>query len=334
MAGTNNFLVWNPDKDNQLSDANWVSDSQRLGGAENPSIFTSERANKLFYQLTMMVAGFGEMLKAKGYPVSDADAPALIDTLASIVTVADFFSTDIGVADAFEVAIASPIGMPIYFIAAHSITGACTLTTTSVTTKAIKKEIDVALEEGDIIVGQMVGVVYDGTNFQMVGQGGGDMKPPRAIYNNCITGTVVQIKEPIGQEWGGGVVSLSSGALTANTYKELLSFTGSGVLQFCGLAGLPPGAGGHYLGLKIVLDGVTLIDVVSSALVWGGYGFAACGQLKPCKTDPANAGYPLADEDTFVRLEAWTFRKSLSIQVKSSLSETNSCALKYRLYLT
>lgn len=167
---SNDFLQWNPTKANQESDVDWLNDAQRLAGAANPSIFPSERANKLFYQLSTFMAAFGEMLSDKGYTVSDADITVLESVLANVLTMADVYNTDTGAANAYAVAVNSVVGKPVYFIAANSSTGASTLTTNTVT--ASIKNIADEIGAGDIQAGQVVGVVYDGTNYQLISGAG------------------------------------------------------------------------------------------------------------------------------------------------------------------
>lgn len=83
---TSNFLQWNPDKNNQHSDGDWLTNTQRLDGAANPSIFTSLAANKLFYQLTTMITALAESIKDKGITISDADISDLTSIMSYIQT--------------------------------------------------------------------------------------------------------------------------------------------------------------------------------------------------------------------------------------------------------
>ena len=50
---SNNFLQWNPAAVNQQDDATYVLDVIRTGGAIT-GIFTSELANKLFYEHVLL----------------------------------------------------------------------------------------------------------------------------------------------------------------------------------------------------------------------------------------------------------------------------------------
>ena len=82
------------------------------------------------------------------------------------------YAADSGAANAYIVTL-SPVlaqyvvGMPLYFLPAASNTGACTVNFNSLGVCAIKKRGSVALVAGDIIAGEVVCVIYDGTNFQL-----------------------------------------------------------------------------------------------------------------------------------------------------------------------
>lgn len=89
MSGSNNILQWNPTQANQETDAQYSADSQRSGGASNPSVFDATLANKLFYQLSTFAAAFGQMMAGKGFTISDANLSTLAATLANILTTAD-----------------------------------------------------------------------------------------------------------------------------------------------------------------------------------------------------------------------------------------------------
>jgi hypothetical protein len=87
------------------------------------------------------------------------------------------YSADIGTADNYAVSLpiapaAYSTGMTVTFKAANTNTGvAATLNVNSLGPKSIKKQGAASdLASGDIAAGQMVTAVYDGTNFQIVGQ--------------------------------------------------------------------------------------------------------------------------------------------------------------------
>lgn len=88
---------------------------------------------------------------------------------------ADCYATDSGAANAYAIALSPAItittGDEIRFKAANSNTGASTLALNGGSTIAIKKQGSTTLASGDITAGQIVVVVYDGTNWQLVGGG-------------------------------------------------------------------------------------------------------------------------------------------------------------------
>lgn len=89
MAGSNNFLQWNPAAANQETDAAYTSDTTRSGGAGSGSIFPSVVANKLFYQISTMVAAFAAAMAAKNYTMLDSNITNLQTALSNILTQAD-----------------------------------------------------------------------------------------------------------------------------------------------------------------------------------------------------------------------------------------------------
>jgi hypothetical protein len=83
MAGSSNFLQWNPDKNNQQTDGQYIADAMRSNGAES-GVCPSVMDNKFRYQVSIMVAALGQVLSNKGFTVSDADLTALITVLTNI----------------------------------------------------------------------------------------------------------------------------------------------------------------------------------------------------------------------------------------------------------
>lgn len=113
------------------------------------------------------------------------------------------YAADTGAADAYAVTL-SPVppalqaGFTVIFKAAHSNTGASTLAVNGGSPKAIKKNVSSALASGDILANQIVAVLYDGTNFQMLGgAGGGGVTLP--IAESDVTGLVsdLALKAPL-----------------------------------------------------------------------------------------------------------------------------------------
>ena len=294
MAGANNILQWNPGKANQKNDADWLTDPQRLAGAiSGPSVFPSLTANKLLYQLSTMIAAFGNMLATKGYVISDADISVLAGTLANVVTVADFFNTDVGIADAYQVNVNSPTGMPIYFLAAHSNTGACTLTTNTVSTKAVKSFskisglIDPVAHQ--IQAGQLVGVVYDGTEFQIISSSGGGGMLQRVFFGT--SGTYV-VPPEVTALWvsgcagagGGGTAGGGGGGGGAAAHRVPFSVTPGETITITIGAGGAGGVGGNGSdGGDTVLVGSFGTYTIPGGKHGGGgaYGFGGDGGLNP-----------------------------------------------------
>lgn len=76
-----NFLQWNPSANNQKNDTDYGNDTQRSGGAATNALFPSTTGNKLFYQLSTMVAALGQVISDYGHNASDADLSNLITAL-------------------------------------------------------------------------------------------------------------------------------------------------------------------------------------------------------------------------------------------------------------
>lgn len=85
---------------------------------------------------------------------------------------ADSVGTDAYAITPSPAATAYTAGDVYVFKAGTANTGACTLNVNSLGAKAIKKNVLQSLETGDILVNQIVSVVYDGTNFQLLSEPG------------------------------------------------------------------------------------------------------------------------------------------------------------------
>ena len=103
-----------------------------------------------------------------------------------------------------------------------------------------------------------------------------------------------------------------SGALTATTYKEIVAVTDSGVLKDAIVQCVD--ATERTFGIKLIVDGVTIFDASCSACTTAYAAVIAVG------------GYGMSDNIPF--------NSSLSILVKSSLSETNKLQLIYKYVTT
>lgn len=124
------------------------------------------------------VSGYAGNLDAQ-MTVACLNNEGFINQLNSVVsspeTLADnIYGADGGGTDAYAISLDSPpsayvTGMFILFRANTANTGAASLNVNALGAKAIKKNGNADLNDNDITAGQVVGVVYDGTNFQMVG---------------------------------------------------------------------------------------------------------------------------------------------------------------------
>lgn len=78
MPGTTNFQQFNPTSANQETDSQYTGDAQRVGGAPVNSVFPSKLGNKLFYQLSTMVAAIGQFIANRGFNASDTNLANLV----------------------------------------------------------------------------------------------------------------------------------------------------------------------------------------------------------------------------------------------------------------
>src|SRR3990167_9251445 len=111
-----------------------------------------------------------------------------------------------------------------------------------------------------------------------------------------------------------------SGALTADTYKEVLAITGAGAASFIGAKVADTTS--RTIGLKVVVDGVTVFDATTAALTAASAGGIAVG------VPSVNTGYPTMPTD---RID---WKTSLSVSIKSSVTETDkvSAVVAYQLF--
>ena len=91
MPGTTNFQVWNPNETNQETDAQYLADSQRVGGAVDNTPLPAPLGNKGFHQWSTFCAAFGKMMANKpgAYNTSDADVDVLAAVLSNLLTESD-----------------------------------------------------------------------------------------------------------------------------------------------------------------------------------------------------------------------------------------------------
>lgn len=124
------------------------------------------------------------------------------------------------------------IGVPIVFKANTANTGACTININSLGVKTIKKNISSDLVTGDILVGQITTLIYDGTYFQLVSV------PPSVVYpsttqtltNKRITKKIVSTTS---------YTTDTGTALNADVCDEFIITAQAGDLKFNNPSGTP-----------------------------------------------------------------------------------------------
>jgi len=146
-------------------------------------------------------------------------------------------------------------------------------------------------------------------------------KPSREIAPTSLNATV---RHAYGISSGSLGMELASGALTADVYSEILSITSAGWLRLAGV--WSQDATLRYISLKINIDGNDVYDQISGGISSSGEGFFAVGHTYKQQA----SGYTPQSNV----LEKFRFNKSLSISVKSSLTETNKVNFRYLLGLS
>jgi hypothetical protein len=89
MAGTTNLIQWNPTAAGQENDAAYAADSQRSGGATDPSLFLAPLANKAFYQWSTFLTALFTAFANKGFTTSDSNLSTLTAQCANFLTTSD-----------------------------------------------------------------------------------------------------------------------------------------------------------------------------------------------------------------------------------------------------
>jgi acyl dehydratase len=114
---TTNLQQWNPTAVNQETDAAYLADSQRAGGATNPSEFDATLANKLFYQCTTYLDGLFSAFAAKGFTTSDSSLSTLTAQCANFLTTADVLPNVVNVTYAASVTLNAASANGFYLLA-------------------------------------------------------------------------------------------------------------------------------------------------------------------------------------------------------------------------
>lgn len=159
-------------------------------------------------------------------------------------------------------------------------TGAASLNVSSKGAVAIKKNVSVALETGDIVAGQVVTVQYDGTNFQLISS----LFPPKTLRGNGQTTyglTTASGAQTIAHGLGKAPTKVRISATLAYANGCFGFFTGvfdvSGqhyIYGYTGAQGTLHGSGGGAVGIYInsigggTQSGVVSVDATNITITW------------------------------------------------------------------
>ena len=151
---------------------------------------------------------------------------------------------------------------------------------------------------------------------------GGTFNP--GLRNNPVTSIVNKFSAGSGDGNANlgqrGMKVALSGALDAATYKEMLNVSGAGAISLCMTYAVD--ATSRTLGLKIVIDGVTVYDCITAACTMANGANVGIG------------GVVTADNPEVIMGQPVYFLSSLVVSIKWSLAETNKIGLGYRYILT
>lgn len=152
-------------------------------------------------------------VQAQGYGTGSGDA-----TRVGIQQQLYTYAADSGAANAYAVTL-SPTptivaGSVVVFKATNANTGASTLAVNGGTATAIKKSGSTALASGDIVSSQIVQVVYDGTNFQLVGGAGSGAYSGQSVQKLTFSTSAQTI-------WGSSTVFASDQSFSGFTHLKL-----------------------------------------------------------------------------------------------------------------
>ena len=143
----------------------------------------------------------------------------------------------------------------------------------------------------------------DSTNYRAYGH----RIAKSLIGNDTTTGTDLPVFGTVVWRVGNDVRQTLSGALTANTYKTIVSVTGQGILKFCGVASVD--ATTRTQSIRITIDGVVVCEKSVAGVNAINKGIVAVGGL--------------VDSTSVARFDRLAFNTSLLVEVKSNITETD-----------
>lgn len=105
--------------------------------------------------------------------IEDSHVEQFIEPIQNLEAGKPWYAEASGSVNAFEVTLdpapaAYAAGMIVHFKANNNVTSTSTLNVNGLGAKPLQKEGNTSLISGDIVSGQMVSVIYDGTNFQLL----------------------------------------------------------------------------------------------------------------------------------------------------------------------
>ena len=147
----------------------------------------------------------------------------------------------------------------------------------------------------------------------------GGIKPPKVIVGSDSTvGTGAAYATNNNQRTNSNLRQTLSGALTAATYKDLVTVTGSGCLKFLGSQAQDTTSRDMYI--KVTIDGTQVVERTVLANTVNLAGAIAVGAV-----GTSTAGDGMVFDHLY-------FNSSMVIAVKSSLSETDKVAAVYNYH--
>lgn len=204
------------------------------------------------------------------------------DMVEAVEAGTDFYAASVVGTDSYAITISPAItayatGMKFRFKADVANTGGATLAVSGLAAKTILKKNDQALATGDIEAGQIVEVVYDGTNLQMVSE------TAQTYATAKFGGTGAD--GALALTSGATNIDLGSAQVVTKNYTSI-SITGTGSLTFTN-----PHANGTLVFLKSQGD-VTLTSSTAPMIVASSLGATAVtdGSSWIQKTDGGNTG--------------------------------------------
>lgn len=183
-----------------------------------------------YWQLVMSKGEQGDQ-GVQGEPgIAIVDADSLIEA----TFVEDTTNTDTYVGTFTEPLLSYKKGLKINLKVTNANTGASSLNIDSLGAKSIKKNVSEATEADDIKAGQVIPLVYDGTNFQIVGGGGsatGATRIIRELVNETPNGVIddftIDYDPVVGSEevFLNGILQNISGANDYSISGDTITFT-------------------------------------------------------------------------------------------------------------